>query len=96
MRFRISILFLLASLLGTPVLLHRANLQSRCGDVGYDVCRAISPDPAWVRAVGVLSLLILLFATFLFAQAWSARRREKEMLDSVGVHVPEEDLPLEE
>lgn len=96
MRFRLGILFLLASVLGTPVLLHRANVQQRCGDVGYDVCRAISPDPAWVLPLGILSALILVYCAVLFAQDWSARRREKEMLDAVGVHVREEDLPLEE
>lgn len=96
MRFRISLLFLLASLLGTPVLLYRANMQQRCGDVGYDVCRAISPDPVWVRPAGILSAFILACVAALFAQAWTARHREKEMLDQVGVHVREEDLPLEE
>ena len=96
MRFRIAILFLLASVLGMPVLWHRANVQLRCADVGYDVCQAISPGPAWVRPLGILSALVLIYALVLLAQAWSARHREKEMLDSVGVHVPEEDLPLEE
>lgn len=96
MRFRIGLLLLFASLLGTPVLLYRANVQQSCGAIGYDVCRAISPDPVWVRPAGILSALILACAAVIFAQAWTARHREKEMLDQVGVHVREEDLPLEE
>ena len=97
MRFRTVFLFALASLLGMPVLLHRYHAQLACVHIPDPaMCAAVAPEPFWVRPVGVLSLLVLLYAAYTLAVAMNARRREKELLDAVGVHVREEDLPLEE
>ena len=60
------------------------------------VCAAIAPDPFWMRPFGIVSAVSLLFAGWLAAQASQARRREQQMLQSVGVDVRAEDLPLEE
>ncbi len=97
MHFRIVLLFLVASLLGTPVLLHhagRANVCARIADPA--LCATAYPDPLWVRPLGILSLLMLGYALYVLATAWAERRHEKQMLDTIGVHVREEDLPLEE
>lgn len=97
MRFRVFYLLVLASLLGMPVLLHRAHTQQVCAALpDASTCAVVAPDPFWMRPLGLLSALTLGAAVYLFATAWSARHREKEMLDAVGVHVREEDLPLEE
>ena len=97
MRFRVFYLIVLASLLGTPVLVHRANAAQRCASIADPaMCAAALPDPAWVRPAGLLSLLALVTAGVLYARAYAARQQEKQMLDAVGVHVPEQDLPLEE
>ncbi len=97
MRFRIFYLLVLASLLGTPVLAHRARTAQMCASLGDTAsCALIAPDPWWMRPAGLLSALALGTAAVLFAQAWTERHREKEMLDAVGVHMREEDLPLEE
>ena len=97
MRFRVFYLSVLASLLGMPVLLHRAATQQTCAQIPDAAqCAVVAPDPFWMRPAGLLSLLSLLAAAYLFAIAWTARHREKAMLDDVGVHVREEDLPLEE
>ena len=97
MRFRIFYLVVLASLLGTPVLVHRTNVQQRCAAIPDPAtCAMVVPDPFWLRPAGLLSALSLAFAAYLLTRAYTARHREKVMLDQVGVHVPEEDLPLEE
>ncbi len=97
MRFRIFYLLVLASLLGTPVLIHRTRAAQMCDNLGSPTeCALLANDPWWVRPAGLLSAFTLGAAGFLFAQAWVDRRREKDMLDAVGVHVREEDLPLEE
>ncbi len=97
MRFRIFYLLVLASLMGMPVLLHRAHTQQACAQISdAAICAVVAPDAWWMRPLGLLSAVSLVAAAYVFAAAWSARRREKEMLDDVGVHVREEDLPLEE
>ncbi len=97
MRFRVFYLLVLASLLGTPVLLHRNTVLQQCAQLpDAAMCATVAPDPFWVRPAGLLSLLALGAAAYLAAVGWTARHREKEMLDGVGVHVREEDLPLEE
>ena len=97
MRFRVFYLLVLASLLGTPVLLHRANTEQRCAQIPDPAeCAVVAPDPLWMRPAGLLSLAAMVAAGYLFATAWTARHREKQMLDDVGVHVREEELPLEE
>lgn len=97
MRFRIVLLFLLASLLGTPVLLNRMQTQDACAHIPDPaMCAAVAPTPVWVRPLGILSLLVLLYLAYRFATAWAERRREKDLLDAVGVHVREDELPLEE
>ncbi len=97
MRSRLLSLLLLASLLGTPVLLHRANVADRCATLANDaLCTAVQPDPLWVRPFGLLSATLLVLAAGLFARAWSERRRERLLLEGVGVRVREQDLPLEE
>ena len=97
MRFRIFYLLVLASLLGTPVLIHRTRAAQTCADLGSPTeCAQLVTDPWWIRPAGLLSALTLGVAAYIFAQSWVERRREIEMLDAVGVHVREEDLPLEE
>ena len=97
MRFRIFYLLVLASLLGTPVLIHRTHAQQMCASLGSPTeCAMLVNDPWWMRPAGLLSALTLAAAAYIFAQSWVDRRREKDMLDAVGVHVREEALPLEE
>ena len=96
MRYRILLLFLFASLLGTPVLLHRSARVNACMNLDAALCAATFPDPWWLVPLGLMSLVVLGYATYLLGTAWSERRHEKDMLDAVGVHVQEEDLPLEE
>lgn len=94
---RIALLFILASVLGTPVLLHRSEVQQRCASIpDRSTCSAVAPDPIWVRPFGFMSALALVWAAALFVQAVTARRREKELLGQAGVAVSEADLPLEE
>ncbi|GAA3760645.1 hypothetical protein [Terriglobus aquaticus] len=96
MRNRILLLLLFASLLGTPVLLHRSQRIAACANLDAGTCAMTNPDPWWMVPLGVLSLLVLGYAAYVLAADWSERRKEKDMLDAVGVHVKEEDLPLEE
>ncbi len=96
MRNRILLLFAFASLLGTPVLLHRAARVNACLNLDPVMCATMFPDPWWLLPLGLLSLLVLGYAAYLLVTAQAERRREKDMLDAVGVHVREEDLPLEE
>ncbi len=97
MRYRIVLLLLLASLLGTPVLVHRANAMQRCASVPDPVtCAAINPEPMWTRPFGIVSAVSLLFAGWVMLQAVQARQREQQMLRAVGINVKEADLPLEE
>ncbi len=97
MRYRILLLLILASLLGTPVLVHRGNAMQRCASVPDPVtCASINPEPLWMRPFGILSAASLLFAGWIALQAFQARRREQQMLRAVGVNVKETDLPLEE
>ncbi len=68
-----------------------------CADLGSPTeCALLVNDPWWMRPAGLLSAVTLAAAAFIFAQSWTDRHREKQMLDAVGVHVREEDLPLEE
>ena len=96
MRYRILLLFVFASLLGTPVLLHRSARLSACMNLDAALCSTMFPDPWWMVPLGLVSLAVLGYATYLLASAWAERRHEKDMLDAVGVHVREKDLPLEE
>lgn len=96
MRYRILLLFAFASLLGTPVLLHRSARETACVNLDAALCATTYPDPWWMVPLGLLSLLVLAYAAYLLATAWAERKHEKDMLDAVGVHVAEEDLPLEE
>ncbi len=97
MRFRIFYLVVLASLLGTPVLVRRMNRIQRCDSIPDPaICGVVAPDPGWMVPAGLCSIAALAMAGVVYTQAWSARHREKEMLDDVGVKVREEDLPLEE
>ncbi len=97
MRNRLVLLLVLATLLGTPVLIHWQSNQQRCADIADTaICRIAVPDPLWVRPLGVLAAATLLVAGILYLRAFAARRKEKELLDDVGVHVPEQDLPLDE
>ena len=96
MRNRILLLFAFASLLGTPVLMHRAARVTACMNLDAVLCATMFPDPWWLLPLGFLSLLMLGYAAYLLATAWVERRREKDMLEAVGVHVQEKDLPLEE
>lgn len=97
MRYRLALLYLFASLLGTPVLIYHAHASSACASIADPVlCSAAYPRPFWVFPLGLASLAVLVYATYLLAMDWTERRHEKELLDGVGVHVREEDLPLEE
>lgn len=96
MRNRILLLVVFASLLGTPVLWQRAQRETACTNLDASTCAMKSPDPWWMVPAGVLSLLVLGYAGYVLATDWAERRHEKVLLDAVGVHVPEEDLPLEE
>lgn len=97
MRYRILLLYVFASLLGMPVLVHYNRSQVACANIpDSSLCALAYPTPAWVRPMGWASVVVLAYATFLLVNAMAARRHEKEMLDAVGVHVREEDLPLEE
>ena len=96
MRNRILLLFAFASLLGTPVLVHRSARVRACANLDAVTCATLHPDPWWMVPLGLLSLVVLCYALYVLAMSLAARRHEKDMLDAVGVHVREEDLPLEE
>ena len=109
MRYRSTFLLLLASLLGTPVLLHSYRAGQRCAAITGQIdapafgvldpagiCRSINPDPLWARFFGIASVAALVAAGIGFARGLAARRHERNLLAGAGVHVSERDLPIEE
>ena len=106
---RSTILFLIACLFGTPVLIHAYRVGQHCAAITgqtegspfvvsdpTSLCRAVGPDPLWARGFGVLSLASLVAAGIGLSRGLAARRHERKMLAQVGVKVKEEDLFLEE